>query len=93
MRKDMSKSRIQTTEDQLFALEVYLAGALQPISPPQELVSRLRQRIHFPQPGDIVSRLGNWRRLFVVYGGVMSGMLVIITVARALFYFVGRRQM
>ena len=92
MRKAMSKSRVQTTEDQLFALEAHLAGALRPITPPQELVSRLRQRIRFPQPEEIVSRLGNWRRLFLIYGGVMSGMLVIITIARALFYFVGRRQ-
>ena len=80
-------------EDQLFALEAHLAGALKPITPPQELVSRLRERIRFPQREEIVSRLGNWRRLFIIYGGVMSGLLVIITIARALFYFVGRKHM
>ena len=30
---------------------------------------------------------------FLVYGGVMSGMLVIITIARAFFYFFGKRHM
>jgi hypothetical protein len=29
--------------------------------------------------------------MFVVLGSVMSGMLVIITVARALYYLVGRK--
>jgi hypothetical protein len=29
--------------------------------------------------------------MFVVFGGVMSGMLVIITVARAFYYLVGRK--
>ncbi len=88
-----SKKEITNTDDQLFALEEHLAGTLKPITPPKELVVRLRDRIRFPQPEEIVSRLGNWRRLFLVYGGVMSGLLVIITVARALFYLVGRRQM
>jgi len=91
----MKNSKLETVEpeDQLFALEEHLAGALKPIRPPQELVSRLRERIHFPQRDEIVSQLGNWRRLFLVYGGVMSGMVVIITVARAFFYFFGRRHM
>ncbi len=91
----MKKSKVKTTqpEEQLFALEEHLAGTLKPITPPQELVSRLRERIRFPEPEEIVWRLGNWRRLFLVYSGVMSGMLVIITFARAFFYFWGRRHM
>ena len=91
----MKKSKLETIqpEDQLFALEEHLAGALRPITPPQELVSRLRERIRLPQPEEIVSRLGNWKRLFLVYGGVMSGLLVTITIARAFFYFVSKRHM
>lgn len=91
----MKKSKFQMTEpeDQLFTLEEHLAGTLKPITPPRELVTRLRERIRFPEREEIVSRLGNWKRLFLVYSGVMSGMLVIITVARALFYFWGRRHM
>jgi hypothetical protein len=80
------------SDRQLFALEAHLAGALRPVTPPQEIVSRLRERIRFPQPKDITWSIGNWRRLFVVYGGVMSGLLVIITIARAFFYFF-RREM
>ena len=80
-------------EDQLFALEEHLAGALKPITPPKDLVVRLRERIHFPQAEELVSRFGNWKRLFLMFGGVMSGLLLTITVARAFFYFLGRRQM
>jgi hypothetical protein len=79
------------SEDQVIALEAHLAGTLRPVIPPNEVVQRLRERIRFPQPEEIASRFRDWQRMFVVFGGVMSGMLVIITVARALYYIVGRR--
>jgi hypothetical protein len=79
------------SEDQLSALEAHLAGTLKPVTPPIDVVQRLRERIRFPQSEEIVSRLRDWQRMFVVFGGVMSGMLVIITVARALYYLVGRK--
>ena len=79
------------SEDQLMALEAHLAGTLKPVTPPLDVVQRLRERIRFPQPDEIASRFRDWQRMFVVLGGVMSGMLVIITVARALYYLVGRK--
>ena len=79
------------SEDQVMALEAHLAGTLRPVTPPLEVVQRLRDRIRFPQPEEIASRFRDWQRMFVVLGGVMSGMLVIITVARALYYLVGRK--
>jgi hypothetical protein len=79
------------SEDQMIALEAHLAGTLRPVTPPMEVVQRLRERIRFPQPDEIVSRFRDWQRMFVVLGGVMSGMLVIITVARALYHLVGRK--
>ena len=75
------------TEAQLYALEEHLADTLKPITPPTDLVARMRERIRFPQPDELVSRIGSWKRLFLVYGGVMSGFLVLITIARAFFYF------
>jgi hypothetical protein len=75
----------------VIALEAHLAGTLRPVIPPMEVVQRLRERIRFPQPEEIVSRFQDWQRMFVVFGGVMSGMLVIITIARALYYLVGRK--
>lgn len=72
---------------QFAELEAHLAGTLRHVTPPTDLVQRLRERIRFPQPRELRSRIGDWNRLFLVYGGVMSGMLVMITVARAWFYF------
>jgi hypothetical protein len=87
----MSRSRTMLSEDQVMALEAHLAGTLRPVTPPLEVVQRLRERIRFPQPEEIASRFRDWQRMFVVLGGVMSGMLVIITVARALYYLAGRK--
>lgn len=79
------------TEDQLYALEEHLADTLKPITPPSELVVRMRERIRMPQREAIASRIGDWQRLFLIFGGMMSGFVVMITVARAFFYFVGKR--
>ena len=89
----MRKSRKETAnkEDQLYALEEHLAGTLKPITPPSELVVRMRERIRLPQSEEIVSRIGNWQQLFLVFGGVMSGFVLVMTVARAFFYFFGRK--
>lgn len=87
----MFRTRTVLSEDQMMALEAHLAGTLKPVTPPLDVVQRLRERIRFPQPEEIVSRFRDWQRMFVVLGGVMSGMLVLITVARALYHLVGRR--
>ena len=89
----MVGSKIMNPDDELHALEEHLAGTLKPVTPPKDVVQRLRERIRFPQPREIASHLrGEWTRMFLVFGGVMSGFLVLITVARAFFYLVGRRH-
>ena len=89
----MSKRESTLSDDQIYALEAHLAGTLKPVTPPMEVVQRLRERIRLPQPQEIASRLRDWTRIFLVLGGVMSGLLVLITVARAFFYLAGRRHM
>ena len=91
-QKNMAGNKATLSEEQLYALEAHLAGTLRRVTPPLEVVKRLRERIHFPQPKEIVSRFAEWRRMFLVFGGVMSGLLALITLARALYYLVGRRQ-
>ena len=88
--KKMNKLKTELSDEQINALEEHLAGTLKPVTPPMEVVNRLRERIHFPEPRMIVLRLRDWQRMFLVFGGVMSGMLVLITVARAFFYLVRR---
>jgi hypothetical protein len=77
----------------LLNLEERLAGTLKPIRPSKDVVQRLRERIRFPGPQEVASRLQDWQRMFLVFGGVMSSMLVIITIARAFYFFVRSRHM
>lgn len=89
----MSRSKSTLSEAQLYALEAHLAGTLTPVIPPTDVVQRLRERIQFfPSSEKLVLRLRDWQQMFFVLGGVMSGMLVLITIARALYYLVGRRH-
>ena len=80
------------SEEILTDLEARLAGILKPVAPPRGFVQRLRERIHMPEPRLIAERIASWRFFFVVIGGVMSAMLLILTVARALFHLVGRKS-
>jgi len=88
----MARSKTNTLPDDIILnLEARLAGTLKPIQPSSDMVQRLRERIRFPAREEIVLRLGDWKKMFLVFGGVMSGLLLVITLARAFFYFVGRR--
>jgi hypothetical protein len=88
----MSK-RTQThnPEEDIQSLEAHLAGTLKPLKPPKEIVQRVNMRIRMPNREEITMRLTDWRRLFIVFGGVISGMLLLITLARAFYYLAGRR--
>lgn len=77
----------------LQSLETHLSRTLKRVSPPSGLVERLRGRVQMPTRSEITLRLTDWRKLFVVFGGVMSGMLLLVTLARMFYYFVGRRDM
>jgi hypothetical protein len=89
----MSKQREEPSLEKFESLEAHLAGTLRPVAPSKDFVQRLRERVRLPERGVFVNRLRDWNRLFLVFGSVMSGMLLIITVARALYYLVGRRNM
>ena len=77
----------------LLDIEERLAGTLKPIRPSRDVVQRLRERIRFPDREEITLRFQDWKRMFLVFGGVMSGMMALITIARALYYLVGKRHM
>jgi hypothetical protein len=86
------RKQTSTPEEQLEILEAHLAVTLKPVAPPQDIVHRLRGRIQFPPRDEIVLRLQDWRSLLLAFSGVMSGMLLLLTLARALFYLTGRRN-
>jgi hypothetical protein len=85
------RNQTHTPEEDIQLLEAHLAGTLKPMTPPTEVVQRLRGRIQMPTRSEITLRLTDWRRMFLVFGGVMSGMLMIVTLARAFYYLVGRK--
>ncbi len=78
-------------EEDIQALEAHLAGTLKLVAPPKKVIQRVNMRLRLPNREEINLRLSDWRRLFLVFGSVISGMLLIITVARALYYLAGRR--
>jgi|MudIll2142460700_1097286.scaffolds.fasta_scaffold35159_2 hypothetical protein len=80
------------TDEHLDAIEARLAGTLRRVNPPADLVQRLRQRIRIPDRSEIAVRLRDWRTLMLVLGGVISGTVVLIAVARAMFHLFGRRD-
>lgn len=80
-------------EEDIQFLEAHLAGTLKPVTPSREVIQRLRGRIQMPNREEITLRLTDWRRLFIVFGGVVSGMLLLITLARAFYYLTGRKDM
>ncbi len=82
-----------TFEDaQINAIEGRLAGTLRRVTPPTDFVTRLREHIHVPERDEIVIRLYEWERLAVVFAGVLSGAVAILTVARAMYHLFGRRS-
>jgi hypothetical protein len=89
----MSKRQEKLSPEYIESLEAHLAGTLRPVTPPRDFVQHLRDRIRLPERDVIVSRLRDWKRLLLVFGSVMSGMVILITVARALYYMFGRRKL
>jgi hypothetical protein len=85
------RNQTHTPEEDIQLLEAHLAGTLKPVTAPKDVVQRLRGRIQMPTRSEITLRLTDWRRLFLVFSGVMSGMLVLITLARTFYYLVGRK--
>ena len=84
-RKDLS-------DEDLDVIEAHLAGTLKPVAAPQDMIQRLRGSIQMPNRREIQLRLSDWRRLLFVFGGVLSGLLVIITFARALYFIIARKN-
>lgn len=76
----------------LYNLEAQLAGTLKRVRPPSGMTQRLRDRVRLAEPRLVAERLRNWRFYFLTVGGVISGMLLIVTVARAFFHLAGRRS-
>ena len=88
----MTERRNGLEAEQIDEIEGRLAGTLRPVTMPEDFVTRLRSHIHVPERSDMVIRLYEWERLLVVFTGVLSGGVAILTVARAMYHLFGRRS-
>jgi len=89
----MGTQIINRSSDKLASIETRIAGALKPVSPPQEFVQHVRRRIHLTPIPVAVHRLSTTSNHFLwALGGVFTAALIIITGARALFYLLGRTK-
>ena len=87
----MKRDKTLPPDNDLLTLEAHLAGTLKRVTPSTDVVQRLRGRIQMPSRNEIALRLSDWRKLFLIFGGVMSGMMLIVTLARAFYYLTGRK--
>ena len=85
------RKQTYTPEEDIQVLEAQLAGTLKPVAPSKEIVQRVNMRIQMPNRERATIHLPDWSRMFLVFGGVISGMLLFITLARSFYYLVGRR--
>lgn len=88
----MNARQTPSTDIELQSLESHLSRTLKRVAPPNGMVERLRGRVQIPSRSEITLRLSDWRKLFLVFGSVMSGMLLLVTLARAFYYLVGRKD-
>jgi len=73
-------------------LESYLDNAMRTVRPPDDVMQRLRNRIGSLEPTVIAKRISNWELTIISIGSVMSAAMVILTIARAFYYFFNRSK-
>ena len=86
------EKKIQAAKEEVSELENSLSGTLQSIRPPSEVMQRLQERIGKLEPNRIAKRISAWEVSIITAGAVMSVAMLILTVARALFYFFNRQK-
>lgn len=72
-------------------LESRLQRALQPIALSAEHLQRVRRRIRYPSQVRTAQRMFEWEFWFIIIGGVLTTFMLILTLARALFYLSGKK--
>lgn len=73
-------------------MENELEAAFHRVRPSKKFVQTVRQRINFKPPVEIAQRLSSPPSMLLILGGVLSVSLLIITVARAIFYLTNRTK-
>jgi hypothetical protein len=77
-------------KDDLNPMEAELEAAFRPVRPSPKFIQTVRRRITVKPPVEISQRLADPPALLLILGSVLFVSLLIITVARALFYLTNR---
>ena len=78
--------------DDFNLFEARLESVLHPVHPSSKYVQKIRQRISFKAPVEVAQRLSSPPSMLIIFGGVLSVSLLIITIARAIFYLTNRSK-
>ncbi len=75
---------------QLESVEAQLQAAFKPVKPSREFVKTVEHRIKFSSPAVAIRRASNTNTLLIILGSVLSALVLIVTVSRALYYLMGK---
>jgi hypothetical protein len=78
--------------NELNPFEARLEAVLHPVQPSRKYVQAIRKRITFKAPMEVAQRLSNTPSMIMILGGVLSVSLLILTVARAIFFLANRSK-
>jgi hypothetical protein len=82
----------KTMTEEFNPFEARLQAVLRPVQPSKKYVQQMRKRITIKAPVEVAQRLASPPSLLMIFGGVLSVSLLIITIARALFYMINRSK-
>jgi hypothetical protein len=80
-------------QNQQDRLENRLAQTFQRVKPSPAFLSTVRERIQVRTPSIIIEQMPRKRReLLITLGGVLSASLLILTIARVIYYLLGHSK-
>ena len=78
--------------DDLDALESALSAFLAPVRPSSQYIDKVRARIRRRPEVEMAPPEAERQRAIFTLGGVLTASLLLVTLARALFYFFGSKK-
>ena len=85
----MSAKKLMESSD----VETRLENAFRPVSPSRKFVQKVRSRIQLAPSVVVAERLNNTPRLILLIGGVLTGLILLASGVRAVFYLVNKSKM
>ena len=74
-------------------VETRLENAFRPVSPSRKFVQKVRSRIKIVPSVVVAERLNNTPRILLLLGGVIAGVLLIASGARAFVYLLHKSKL